>query len=268
MIEIQAFAAPIVSLIAGTLILALAAYYVRLTYLSDRLRIRMEARLSERERIARELHDTVLQGFQGLVLRFQAAVEEIQPSNAARKPLEDALDLADKVLSEGRNRVIDLRASDDADDILQLTLVAAKRFMGQTTATIIVKTDGTPRQLNSLVREEVLRIIQEAFANAARHADADVIDACITYLPRELNVRIRDNGVGFDPAILARGGPRNHFGMIGMRERADRINGVCNITSGPGLGTQIILSVPASTAYHQHSDRLWGRLRGTHALAA
>jgi signal transduction histidine kinase len=266
MIEIHALAAPVVYLVAGTLMLLWALHYLHLSYLADRVRIRMEARLTERERIARELHDTVLQGFQGLVLRFQAAVEEIQLSNAARKPLEDAIDLANKVLSDGRDRVVGLRAGDDSDDISQLVAAAATRCLDRSRTAFALTTAGEPRQLHPLVREEVLSIAQEAVANAARHADADNIEVQIAYFPRELRVCVKDNGVGIDPAILASGGRKNHFGMIGMHERADKINALCAVTSKPGYGTQVTLSVPTSIAYHRNSDQIRDRFRNSHVL--
>jgi signal transduction histidine kinase/ligand-binding sensor domain-containing protein len=255
-------------IVIAALVLVSVLYFMRVTQMTGRVRSRLEARLSERERIARELHDTLLQGFQGLLLRFQAAAEQIQPSSAARKPLEDALDLAEIVLSEGRGRVIDLRGGDQGDDMSELLVAAGKRALSQSMSGFSVVIEGTPRPVHPIVREEAIRIVDEALRNAAQHAQAEKIEISMTYQSRGLTLLVSDNGAGIDPKLLARGGRSNHFGLIGMRERAEKIQGNFTIASGIGAGTQITLFVPAYIAYSPNSTRGRGLFRRIHDFEA
>jgi len=218
--------------------------------------LRLEARVSERTRIARELHDTLLQSFQGVLLRFQAATIVLpdRPTEA-KQALEHAIDEAAHAITEGRDAVQNLRsASGAADDLAvaigslakELTAISPERTT--TPAAIDVSVEGTARNLLPLVRDEVYRIAGEAVRNAFRHANARRIEVEIRYDERRLRVRVRDDGRGIQPAVLEGDRP-GHFGLPGMRERAEVIGGRLTVWSEGGLGTEIELTIPAGAAY-------------------
>lgn len=216
---------------------------------SRRLRDRFEARLAERERIARELHDTLLQGFGGLMLRFQAALAGLAPDHTSRRKLEEAMDLADDVLREGRARLVDLRETEPPRDVPQSFAAAAERLALAPRTRLRVTVEGPARPLDAEVAEELARIGEEAIANVQRHAAAQRLEASVTYGDRELRISFWDDGVGIGADVLAQGGRHGHYGLRGMRERAERLRGRLTVRSAPEFGTAIMLSVPASVAY-------------------
>jgi signal transduction histidine kinase/ligand-binding sensor domain-containing protein len=225
------------------------AYSVRLAQISMRLRSRIEARLGERERIARELHDTLLQGFQGLMLRFQAVADTIPADQPARALLEKAMDRGDAVLIEGRNRVRDLRTFESAVDLAQTLrdLPATIAPAGQVDYRVTEK--GTPVALDPVTTDEIVRIANEAVLNAFRHARATYVEIVILFTRKTLRILIHDDGIGIDPDILAAGRREGHFGLVGMRERARRIDARITFSRRSPRGTAIELTVPAATAY-------------------
>lgn len=232
-------------------------YSLRVRQLAARIQLRLEERLGERERIARELHDTLLQGFQGLVYRFQAITEQLPKGGAARETMEQALDRADAALAEGRDRVSDLRTGSTGDDLSQAFIDSAARMSNATSGAFRVIVEGRHRPLHPIVQEEVVRIGDEAIANALLHAKAEAIEVSITYHAREFRVHFRDNGIGIPVDIMENGGRQHHFGMAGMRERADKIRSSFHIASRPGGGTDITLIVPAALAYAASKQRRW-----------
>ena len=244
-------------LAAAALLLVWFLYSLRVRQITDQMRGRLEERLRERERIARELHDTLLQGFQGLVFRFQAAIDRLQPENPVRPMVERALDQADEVLAEGRNRVLDLRAGKTDADISDLLTSAAERALATSSAGFRIVVEGKPHKLHRIVQEELCRIAEEALANAAQHSDADSIEANITYRSAAFSLAIRDNGKGMDAQRLAEAGRTNHFGITGMRERAEKIGATVVISSHHGAGTEIALSIAASLAYTRSPVGKW-----------
>ena len=233
------------------------AYRIRLAQVSGRLRSQLEARLSERERIARELHDTLLQGFQGLMLRFQSVADTIPPDEPARNLIEETMTLADEVLSEGRGRVSDLRGVQTGDDLPQALRDAAKYRAFNSSADFSVVIEGTPCTLHPVVCDELIRISNEAISNAFNHARARHIEACLTYHRSYLHMTIRDDGIGIDPKVIEIGGRHGHFGLAGMRERAERIRAHFAVSSRVRSGTEIEITVPASVAYAKRSARRW-----------
>jgi signal transduction histidine kinase len=220
---------------------------------ASRIRTRLEERMGERERIARELHDTLLQSVQGLVLRFQSVAHRMAPGDPSRAHLESALKRADEVIVEGRNRVRDLRAGGSSGDPLANLQELADAAGFDPPIPIRIVVEGRPRQVDPLVAAETRRIAGEALFNIARHARADSVDVAITYGERQLGVQIRDDGVGIAPSVLAQGSKDGHFGLIGMRERAERIGGALSIDSGAGKGTDVILTLPARLAYTERT---------------
>ncbi len=233
-------------LVCAFAILALLwlVYSLRVHRVRTQIQAGMEVRLAERERIARELHDTLLQGFQGLELHFQAAANRIPKGRPARKAIDDALHRADAVLAEGRDRVRELRTQANSGDLAEaLVAVAAELGTGGSIA-FNLTVEGATRALHPLAREELQRIGEEAIRNAFHHSGANTIEAMLSYRRRQLRLLIRDNGRGL-PALVASAGERpGHYGLTGMRERALRIGGVLTIVSRQGEGVEVLLSIP------------------------
>jgi signal transduction histidine kinase/ligand-binding sensor domain-containing protein len=241
---------------------ASAALLAGLVWLGFKWRVRaatsaVEQRLSERQaeriRIARELHDTLIQGFQGLLVRFQVVSNAIPKDEKARALMEQALDRADEILIEGRDRVRDLRSNEDtsAPIIEQLRRFAYELETGGS-APIEVKCSGVLRPLNLDAQREMFAIAREALANAARHAGASAIECEIAYSPPRVVLTCRDNGMGIDPMLLRKGGKEGHWGLQGMMERAKHLGASLAIQSGP-TGTVIRLTVKARVAYGRTS---------------
>ena len=230
-------------------------YRLRVAQIAHRIRSRLEERIKERERIARELHDTLLQGVQGLILRFHAVADRIPVEEKSREQLEAALAAADDVVVDARNRVQDLRGIEGTNDLSAIIeqLVAAAPFDPPIPVRIVV--EGKPRPLHPLVAAEITRIVREALFNIAHHARASSAEVAIGFEARHLAIRVRDDGVGIPEHVLVRGHKEGHFGMIGMRERAERIGGGITISSSPGDGSEITLTLPAELAFARRSPR-------------
>jgi signal transduction histidine kinase len=227
-----------------------AVFAWRLRQVAVRWRARLEASLEERERIARELHDTFLQSVQGLMLKFQSAMEKIPVGEPARNLMEKALDRADEVLVEGRTRVTALRRSaQERRDFTAAVKLLAEQAAEDATSDVRVTVEGESRLLHPVVAEEALRILAEALANALRHANARVITIEIIYSRRELVVRLVDDGRGFSADVLDAAAKDGHWGLAGMRERAEKIRAQLEISSRPSAGTSIELKMRASIAY-------------------
>ncbi|HET9832895.1 MAG TPA: two-component regulator propeller domain-containing protein [Vicinamibacterales bacterium] len=224
-------------------------YRVRVRQVARRVRDRLEARLMERVRIARELHDTLLQSTQGLILHVQAAASRLPQSEHARQLIEQALDRADEVMAEGRARVKDLRASDDSQELPAAITEAGEDFAATKPASFRVVVQGSPRALHPVTRDEAYLVAREALSNAFRHANARAIEVEVTYGRRDLRLRITDDGTGIDVAVMQAGGRAAHWGLPGMRERARKIGADFHVWSRPGAGTEITLTVPAFAAY-------------------
>lgn len=253
--------------VVGGLLILWLAYLARTRQLTARVRERLEVQLDERERIARELHDTLLQGFQGLVLRFQSVANRMAPGSALRDSIDEALDHAEAVITDGRNRVSNLRVGEGNGDLAEAIAEAAAPLGADQASIISVTVEGQVRSLIPNVHEELLRIAQEAIRNAVQHADAAQIQVALQY-GRDLQLSIRDNGVGLPPDIVAAVSRPGHFGLIGMRERAERIGGKFTIASRPGDGTEVYVTVPGRLAYNvdrgprRRSDTAPGRADG------
>ena len=215
----------------------------------------LEARFNERTRIARDLHDTLLQSFHGLLPRFQT-VYGLLPSrpDEAREMLEKVINAASRAIIEGRDAVQALRSS--TTEINDLA-AAIKTFGEDLTAresnsmspAFRIEVEGKPRNLHPIRREEVHRIAVEALGNAFRHAQARNIEVEIRYEEQQFRLRIRDDGKGIDPQVLSAGRREGHFGLHGMKERAEIADGKLEIWSRDGSGTEIELTIPAANAY-------------------
>lgn len=236
------------AVLAGILLIfGLHAFRLRLA--AAALNGRLEERLAERERISRELHDTLLQGFQGLMLHFQRVLNQIPHEEPARETMKKAMAAADEVLVEGRERVRDLRGDDAAASELPELLAA----YGQELATdgvmeFKLTVISTPERLHPVVGDEVYQIAREALTNAFRHSEGTNIEVEITYRREFLSVRVRDNGRGIEKEVLT-AGRKGHWGLSGMRERAADIGAKVSFWSSAGRGTEVEITVPAKVAY-------------------
>ena len=233
------------------------AYRVRVAQIGAGIRNRLEARLAERERIARELHDTLLQSVQGLILRFQSVANKMPPGEGSRLKLEAALERADDVISEGRNRVQELRAVKGGSDLPELLRERAAEIEFEPVVPVRIVVEGRVRSLSPIVSEELVRIVEEALLNASRHAHARSIDLTVRFGAHHLSVEVRDDGVGIASDVLEMGYKEGHFGLVGMRERAERVGGTLSVESRPGVGSAVAVSIPARLAFpgspHGHS---------------
>jgi len=242
-------------------------YRVRVVRVTRALNVRFEERLAERTRIARELHDTLLQSFHGLLFRFQA-VSNILPDrpSEAKQKLESAIDHAAQAITEGRDAVQKLRASTDVANDLAVAIGTLGEELAAThvddparkSPIVDLTIEGTPRNLHPIARDDVYRIAGEALRNAFRHASAHRVEVHLRYDDEQLQVRIRDDGNGIDAAVLDEQ-PSGHFGLPGMRERAELIGGRLEVWSERGVGTEVDLRIPAGTAYAMPRER--GRSR-------
>src|SRR5207253_888421 len=219
------------SCIAAFLGMLAAAYQLRLRQLSREFNLRLEERVAERTRIARDLHDTLLQSFQGLLLRFQAATNLLpdRPEEAKRS-FDRAIDQAAQAITEGRDTVQGLRSSTTVtnDLALAITTLGHELASGETNpnaAEFEMAVEGTTRDLHPILRDEVYRIAGEALRNAFKHAQAERIEVEIRYDERQLRVRVRDDGKGIDAKHLNEDGQPGHYGLRGMRERAKLLGG-------------------------------------------
>lgn len=213
----------------------------------------LEQRVLERTRIARELHDTLLQNFQGTLLLLQAAAD-LLGEGQARERLERALDLAESAVAEGRDAIHGLRLGLTESEDLTATMRTfgenlAVSNRGSTSAVFHVKVEGVPLILRPVVRNEVFSIGSEALRNAFQHARAKRIQLELRYSAEKFELAVIDDGKGIDPTILAKGGAEGHFGLSGMQERAKLISGDLTLWSEPGLGTKVELGVPGRNAY-------------------
>ena len=240
-----------------------ALYRYRLHQIAREFSARLEERVAERTRIARDLHDTLLQSFHGSMFRFQA-VRNMLPRRPeeAIEALDGALERAEQALSEGRDAIHDLRTSTEVTNELAEAVTALGNEMSHELASrdlahaarFHVVVEGPPRDLHPILRDEVYAIAREAVRNAFRHAQAHDIEAQITYNGSSFQLRIRDDGKGIDPAIVAEG-RAGHYGVPGMRERAQRIGGKLDVWAATGAGTEIELSIPGSIAYGTSPSR-------------
>jgi signal transduction histidine kinase/ligand-binding sensor domain-containing protein len=254
--------------VAGGAAAVWALVRLRVRQVRRRLEERMEERLNERTRISRELHDSLLQGFQGLMFRLQA-VRELLPERAgdAAKFLDSAMEVGDQAIGEGRDTVQNLRSTSMGDGDLTTSLGALGRELGAGVdfprkPQYRVSVEGKPRELTAVVRNEAYRIAREAVCNAYQHAKAGHIEIEVIFGDADLTMRVRDDGIGVDTQILARGQRPGHWGLPGMRERSESFGGQLHVWSERNAGTEVELRIPAQVAYTQPPASLPNRLGG------
>jgi signal transduction histidine kinase len=250
--------------VAATALLVLFAIHrVRVRQISRVLSARLDERVAERTRVARELHDTLLQSFHGVMFRFQAAANVLpeRPLDAKQR-LETALKHGSQAIREGRDAVQGLRDSTVITNDLAVALRALAEELatseengaGNRTAVIDVAIQGTPQALRPIIRDDIYRIGSEALRNAFRHARARRIEMEIRYDARHFQLRVRDDGQGIN-ARAPNAHRAGHFGLPGMRERAEQIGGQVEVWSEAGMGTEVVLTIPGATVYASSRTR-------------
>ena len=202
--------------------------------------------LGERNRLAREIHDTLAQGFTGIVLQLEAAEQVLTESpDEVRRHLERARDLARECLAEARRTVWNLVPKALEDQTLHKAIEKEIGEFGHDgPETVHFSLDGTPRTLPQEVQTAVLRICQESLTNVRKHARANEVTIDLTYRPDSVSLMIVDDGAGFDTGSALEGEGRGGFGLIGMRQRATLLKGALDVISGPGAGTTIKVVIP------------------------
>lgn len=245
-----------------------AVYQWRVRQLHHDFEMTLEARVSERTRIARDLHDTLLQSFHGLLLRFQT-VSVLLPQRPieAKEKLDSAIEQAAGAITEGRDAVQGLRASTvERNDLALAINTLAEELQTDSTdrqpVTFRVAVEGQSRELHPIVRDEIYKIAAEALRNAFHHAKAKQIEVELRY-DDEFRLRVRDDGKGIDPTLLSSDGVEGHYGLRGMRERAAVIKGTLVVWSEVDAGTEVELRIPARIAYAtQKTSRLSQKFAG------
>lgn len=258
----------ILMIVAGCTLL-ISAYRYRLRQESARIKMRLEERVAERERIARNLHDTLLQSFQGSLFEVQAA-RNLFPRRPddAMQTLDEAIHSSAAAIAEGRDAILDLRSGSGApSDLAHLFAAAGKELSGVAgsnggSPAFRVTVEGPPRDIKTILQDEVYQIGREILRNAFRHARAKKIEVEIRYDAQEFRIRFRDDGIGVDPKVLNEGAGAGHWGLPGVRERAKLAGAQLDLWSEAGAGTEVQLTVPASVAYAKSPEaRVFGFFR-------
>jgi signal transduction histidine kinase len=227
--------------------------WIRVRQVSRVVRERHEARLAERDRIARDLHDTLLQSTEGLILKVYTAAQQLPPGDPTRALLTRSVDQAEELAVEGRQKLLGLRQHSQSRVELSQALAAfGLELSADTTTTFSAVKEGRVRGLAAATWDEVFSIAREAINNAFRHAMADHVEAVVTY-GSTLMLRIRDDGSGMPKEVSLLSGKPSHFGLSAMRERAEQINAKLVIDTGADRGTTVSLAVPSSIAYLRRS---------------
>jgi signal transduction histidine kinase len=227
----------------------LALYRWRVRELRTQLTLRFEERLAERTRIAQDLHDTLLQGFVSASMQLHVANDHIADDSPAKPLVGRVMQLMGQVIEEGRDAVRGLRStSGTADDLETAFSRAGREFVNEKVKGCRVIVEGTPKQLHPIIRDEVYRIGREALANAFRHSQANKIEIELEYSSKQLRILIRDDGVGIDPNVL-QSGRDGHWGLAGMRERAESIGARLKVWSRANAGTEVELLIPSQVAF-------------------
>lgn len=245
--------------VLAVLALVAAAYVLRTRAIAAGVRRQLEARHGERERIARELHDTLLQSTQALIINVQGVASRMPADEPVRGQIEAVLDRADAVVLEARERVRDLRSGDvDGAELVHALQALGSELvdeLGSPERVFRVVDSGTPRTLERSVCDQLLLIAREALRNAMRHAQARQIEVEVSWGAAELVLRVRDDGVGIPSTWVRDGGRPGHWGLQGMRERANEIGGRLGLASESPGGTELEIRVPARFAYRDPARR-------------
>jgi signal transduction histidine kinase len=229
--------------------LAFAAYRWRVRWIAAQLDRQFEERLAERTRIAQDLHDTLLQGVLSASMQLHVANDQLSEDARAKPLVTRVLELMGHAVNEGRNTLRGLRSYDEGTQTLdQAYSGVSQEFAFHQASGFRVIVEGQPCALHPMIRDEVYRIGREAIVNAFRHSQAKNIEVEIHYTARELRILVRDDGCGINQQVL-HSGRDGHFGLPGMRERAERIGARLKVLSRPDAGTKIEFFIPGKVAY-------------------
>jgi signal transduction histidine kinase len=246
--------------VLGAIVAMWALYQLRIRQVARALNSRFDERLAERTRMARDLHDTLLQTVQGSKMVVDNALN--RPDDVEMRPAMEQVSIwLGQATTEGREAVNALRASTlERNDLAEAFRRAIEDCGRHGPRQGALSVTGASREMHPVVRDEVYRIGYEAIRNACTHSGGSRLDVGLAYA-RDLTLRITDNGAGIDPAV-ATGGRDGHFGLQGMRERATRIGARLTVESSAGAGTEITLIVPGRVIFHDHAaPGLFARLR-------
>lgn len=246
------------ALVALALVAALFAFYHwRVHQVSKQLNLRFEARLAERTRIAQDLHDTLLQGLVSASMQLHVANDRLADDAPAKPIVGRVMQMMAQVIEEGRDAVRGLRTtSGNADDLETAFSHIRREFVSEQLKDYRIIVEGTPRQLHPLIRDEAYRIGREALTNAFRHAKAGKIDVELEYSPKHLRIIVRDDGAGIDANVLQQGRD-GHWGLSGMRERAESIGARLKVWSRTQAGTEVELLIPGHIAFVSTNNSRW-----------
>ena len=234
--------------------------WIHVRQASRMLKVRHEARLAERDRIARDMHDTLLQSTEGLILKVHAAVQQLPLGNPTRASLMRSLDQAEELAIEGRQKLLGLRHHLPPRLELSQALAALGLELSlDSTTTFVAIKEGRVRELTGAAWDEIFSVMREAVKNAFMHARASRIEAVVTYKSSTLTVRIRDDGRGLPENVTIPFGKPGHFGLRAMGERARQLRGRLAVETGAERGTMVSLVVPGSVAYLRRSTAFRSR---------
>jgi signal transduction histidine kinase len=247
----------IVLILTGALLIIWIVDGIRARKLARQLRIALVARLEERERIAQELHDTLLQDTMGFTLTVHGAASRLAADDPVRKLLEQAAEQGEQGVRQGRDRIADLRARSAEDDDLakSLTEAGAQWIAEDGKTDFEVQTLGRTRSLHPNAHDDAYRIAREAIINARRHARARHIQVQLIFGEDLFTLRVRDDGGGIDPSLSQARARAGHMGLPGMRQRAGAAGGTLTIQSEAGGGTEVEFNLAAALAYWQPLGR-------------
>jgi len=239
--------------VAIVAVVTFALYRVWTFQVTRKLNRRFEERLAERTRVAQELHDTLLQGVLSASMQLHVAVDQLPEGSSDRPALNRVLELMGHVIDEGRNTLRGLRSSIENPQDLENSLSRVPEELGiRQGIDFRVVVEGSSMPLRSVVRDDGYSIGREALVNAFRHSRAKRINIELDYAPGQLRVLVRDDGCGIDTQVLE-SGRDGHWGLSGMRERAERIGARLKVMSRAGAGTEVELRVPGDIAFESDS---------------
>ncbi len=237
------------SLVLVALFALFALFRWRMHQLQSQLTLRFEERLAERTRIAQDLHDTLLQGLVSASMQLHVANDHLADDSPAKPFVGRVMQLMGQVIDEGRDAVRGLRSTNgNADGLETAFSQAGQEFGNEQVNDYRVIVEGTPRELHPIIRDEAYRIGREALANAFRHSHASKIELELEYSTRHLRILVRDDGSGIDHEVLQTG-KDGHWGLVGMRERAESIGARLKVWSRSNAGTEVELLIPSNVAF-------------------
>jgi signal transduction histidine kinase len=239
--------------IVASVLAVWAIYQLRMRQVAHSLSARFDERLAERTRVAREIHDTLLQTVQGSKMVADDALDRPHDAAGMQRAMEELSIWLGQAAQEGRETVNALRTSTtQQNDLVQAFRRALEDCERKSPMQGSLSVTGDPKEMHPVVRDEVFRIGYEAIRNACMHSRGSRLEVGVNY-SQDLTVRVADNGVGIDPAMVDKG-KEGHFGLQGLRERAARISAKLTVVSSPNAGTEITVVVPGNIVFRKQNN--------------